>query len=115
MGIIGIETRKGFVLELFLYAWLILPEFLGFTGSYLIYGVVESEPYGDSRGVVDDIGFYGKLQSTVRLHILVNFHVGGVPDVIATADLLTEGFDAVPVIVLLKFIRVSPYVEEPRV
>ena len=54
------------------------------------------------------------MQGSVGLHVLVDLHVGGVPDIVVAAQLLAGVLDQLPVVVGVEFVGVTPDVVEPR-
>ena len=73
---------------------------------------VDREPNGHSGGVMDAFAVQGDLQAAVGFYVVVNFDVGGVPDVLFVGNFFGEGFDSVPVVLLVEFVGVTPDVEE---
>ena len=88
-------------------------ELLGLTGLDLAGHTRVLEPHGNGRGVVDERTLHREVQGAVGLHVLVDLYVGGIPDVIMTAHLLAEGLDAIPVVIGIELVGMTPDVEEP--
>ena len=88
-------------------------ELLGLPGLNTAGHTRVLEPNGNGRGVADEPALHREVQGAIGLHVLVDLHVGGVPDVVAAAHALAEGFDAVPVVVGVELVGVSPDIEQP--
>ena len=84
-------------------------EIPSFPGAHATGHTGVLEPHGNGRGIMDELPFHRKMQGAVGLHVLVDLHVGSVPDIVMAAHLLAEGLDAVPVVVGVKLVGVAPY------
>jgi hypothetical protein len=71
------------------------------------------EPNIDHRGIVDDLLVGAGLQILVGSAVIVDLDIGGVPNIIPAADVGGEMFDAVPVMVIFKFVAVAEEVKQP--
>ena len=64
------------------------------------------------RGIIDAIAVRAVNKALVCLDIIVYLDIGSVPYVIVAGKLLTDRLDAIPVVVAVEFIAVSPYVKQ---
>ena len=55
------------------------------------------------------------LQALVCLDIIVYIDIRCVPDIVSAARILTEALDNLPIVVIVKFIAVSPQIEHLRI
>ena len=88
-------------------------EGLGLAGLDAAGHVGVLEPHGDGGGVVDGLARHREVQTVEGLHVIVNFNISGVPDIIAATQLLAGGLHQIPVVVGIKLVGVTPNAEEP--
>jgi len=61
-----------------------------------------------TAGIVNKGAVGSKLQSFIRLHILVHLHIGGILYVVPVPDVGSKFFHDLPVVLGGKFMAVSP-------
>ena len=61
--------------------------------------------------VVDDIAVGAHDERLICADIVIYFDVCGIPRVLLAADRIAEAFKHVPVLIIVKFIAVSPEIE----
>ena len=84
----------------------------GLAGGDFVDFTLGANPDGTGGGVMDVLAVKGDVEAAVGFHVVVDFNVGGIPDVIVVGDFFGESLDAVPVILLVKFVGVAPDIEE---
>ena len=84
----------------------------GFAGSNFVKFTIDAEPDLDERGIVRPSAVGADYQRTVSLYIIVDFDIGSVPDIVTTAECGAYFLYAIPVIIVIKLIAVTPQIEE---
>ena len=54
-------------------------------------------------------------QRIIRCNIIINFTVGGIPDIVLTAELFTNLVKPVPIVMIVKLKAMSPKIEKARI
>ena len=70
---------------------------------------IEPEPDCDTRKVAESLAVCGRYEIVYCFHITADFDIGCIPDILFTGDALCELFHYFPIVVIIEFVRVSPY------
>ena len=84
------------------------------AGGYRVVSASFDEEELAGGGVIGVMTVGRELQTLIVIDIVIDLDIGGVPDILLAAHLLGKVFYDLPVIILNKFIAVSPEVEEDR-
>ena len=82
------------------------------TGGDTVVLATVPKPNGNSRGIVDKGLVERGFQPVIGMNILVNFHIGGVPDILPATHKFGKFLNHMPVVVIVKLIAVSPNIEQ---
>ena len=88
----------------------------GLTGLYRVRlsGAGIAEEQLEAGGIEYAVARAGEFQLLVSFCIFEDLDVGGIPDIIATGDLFGKILNDLPVVVIVKFVAMTPNVKKPR-
>ena len=87
--------------------------FNGFARFDAICCFALDKPDVDSRRIMYQSSVNGHPECLIRLDVIVYLNICSVPNVLTATDIFGELLNNVPVISVIKFIAVTPNVEQP--
>ena len=75
---------------------------------------VHVQPNIQQRGVIYPISVGAVYQALVGLNVIADLDIGRIPKVGMICKLLANFFHVVPIIVVIKFVAMSPDIKQPR-
>ena len=72
---------------------------------------VRAYPDADRRWIVDRLAIDGAAKRLQRALVSDDLGIGRIPDIFPAANAFRESIDQVPIVVVLEFVAVAPYIE----
>ena len=94
---------------------LFLPDLYCLPCRDISHSIVALAPDRNAGRIVDGKAIRRKNKAFIRLHIIIDFKVGRVPNVLSAGNKIKKFFNHLPVVMLLKFIAVAPEVVKPGI